>query len=141
LYSHDGFFKAVFYAKRLTGAIPRPDQDPGQITEFVYTEIKNLCEENNSRMIIVVLTEPGLSRRPSPDEISKLTGMGAIVNTEPALLARLPVKDFKSYGHAYHLYRGEKPILVDKHPNENAHQIIAEEILKAIKNLSPPTEK
>ena len=134
LYLHDGLYMSAYYAKRLSGTIPRPRKAPERIVEFVYNEIYQECQGNNSRMVIVVLTEPDSPRKPSSAEISKLNDLGIIVNGWSALLARLPDKNFDRYEHAYRHYRGENAVLVDKHPNEKAHQIIAEEIIKMTRN-------
>jgi hypothetical protein len=133
LYSHDGLHMGGYYAGRMTGRIPHPCRSPERVVEYVYTEIYRLCQENNSRMVIVVLTEPGSSRKPSSNELSRLQGLGIVVNAQSALFARLPDKSLDAYDRAYHHHRGENAVLVDRHPNENAHRIIAEEIIKAVR--------
>jgi len=136
LYTYDSYQTGIYYTRRLLGIIPAPVNQPELIVESAYEEIGKLCKENQSRMVIVILTNTGYQRPPGPGEIARLNSMtdAIIVNAESALVRNLPEKTQQAYDRAYHQYRGNPPVLVYTHPNESAHQIIAEEILKTIQN-------
>ena len=137
-YISDGANLAVYYFKRLFGIIPKQVNKSEEIVDFVYEEIERLCEENHAQMVIVIITDPGTWRKPSPAEIEKLKSIPntIIVNTEPALLNALPVKTKSAYDSAYRIWHGSPPVCIDIHPNETAHQIIAAQIIQTIKNTT-----
>ena len=126
--------KAIFRLKVFSGDIPAPAKDSGKIAEFAYRRIQQLCAENHSRMMVVIITDPGLAPKPTPEEIAALNSLAnaVIVNTEPALLNALPVKTRKAYDSAYRIWSGSPPVCIDEHPNEAAHRIIASEVIKAV---------
>ena len=57
-----------------------------------------------------------------------------IVDGHGALLKRLPIVNHENYKKNYAIWRGSPPKIVDTHPNERAHQIIAEEIVSKIQS-------
>lgn len=85
-----------------------------------------MAEQNGARMLIVVLGENHL-----PVTIPKdlLPSNAIVIDAHSELLSRLPTIDEKSYQRQYNHWRGEPPSLVDSHPNEQAHKIIAEMII------------
>ena len=56
-----------------------------------------------------------------------------LVDAQDALLGRLPVINLENYNQKYAHWRGSPPKIVDRHPNETAHQIIAETIVSQIR--------
>jgi hypothetical protein len=139
IFFHDGGNLAAYYFKRATGIIPGPAADSEEIIESAYGEIERICEQNHARMAIVIITDPGESRKPTPGEIQKLEGIPKviIVNTEPALFKALPEATKKAYDSAYRIWRGSPPVGMDIHPNEIAHRIFAAEIIKTLEPSRP----
>jgi len=120
--------------KRLLGRLPAPEKEPNQIAAYVYSELARICAENHARLAVVIITDPGLARKPSWSELEILRALTQVtlVNTEPALLAALPEKTKAAYDAAYRTYRGDPPRLMDPHPNARAHRILADEIVRRL---------
>lgn len=55
-----------------------------------------------------------------------------IVDTYPALLYSLPVSSKEAWQREYCFWRGSPPVVVDAHPNQKAHKVIAGVIVSAI---------
>jgi hypothetical protein len=58
-----------------------------------------------------------------------------VVEAHSALLNRLPTMDKQSYQRESNHWRGDPPSLVDGHPNENVHRVIAEKIVTQMVEL------
>ena len=56
-----------------------------------------------------------------------------LVDAHSVLLEKLPVLNEQNYIKEYCRWQGDPPTMVDPHPNEKAHRIIAEEIVEQIK--------
>jgi len=128
---YDDFNMSRYMFKRAIGVIPKPASDENNIVRYVYEEIASLARENGSRLIIVVL---GNSADPVPVPTHLLPSDSTIVDVHATLLERLSIVSKENYKKAYAHWRGSPPRIVDTHPNEKAHQIIANEILSKIKN-------
>jgi hypothetical protein len=133
LYIHDDANMAIYYFKLATGILPKPAANREKIVRVAYMEIARLCRENHSRMVIVILHDPRV-REPTLAEVLRINGIenATVVDTGPALISRMPTKSAREYYTLYGRMAGSPPVLLDNHPNELAHKIIAEEILKAI---------
>jgi hypothetical protein len=103
-----------------------------EVIDHTYREIEKVCRENGSHMIIVRLGIDVNDRKAfEPPNIP-----GAVyVDAESELQGRLPNLKPDTYNRAYAHWRGDPPVMVDGHPNPEAHRIIAEEIVKAINGL------
>lgn len=134
LYFCDDFHIAVYRLQRKAGMLPRPSQDREKMVRVAYMEIAKLCQENNSKMVIVILHEPSIQEA-SLGEILRIKSIknAIVVDTGPGLINRLNEKISKSYYIAYAHVKGSPPMMIDFHPNEIAHRIIAEQIVSAIK--------
>ena len=55
-----------------------------------------------------------------------------MVDAEAALWEELPVRTEDSYSRTYMQWRGDPPVLVDRHPNPAAHRIIADSVLREL---------
>ena len=144
LYVHDDFNALRCRLAMLAGFIPPPATAKEKMTEFVYRKIAAAAEANHTRVVIVVLPS---SYGPLHFPLVPLPRRALVVNARDALLDRLvasppadsgaPVPMSASalealYRQHYALWRGSPPQLVDPHPNEAAHRIIAEQIVAAI---------
>jgi hypothetical protein len=133
LYVHDDYHLLVYHVKLKAGWLPPPTKLREKIVKALYGEIDQLCAANGSKMVIVVLHEPMLSE-PTLSEVLRISSFpnALIIDTAPALLGRLPQKTSQAYYVAYTRYMDWPPVILDFHPNQAAHQIIADEIVKAI---------
>jgi hypothetical protein len=130
LFVHDDWSMSMYRLKKYAGAIPMPAAED-KVTEVVYREIAEVCRENGSKMVIVVLNTD-ITPVPIPKSFAKLPG--AVVDTPAALRSRLAEKTQESYVKEYHHWRGSPPVAVDPHPNSSAHAVMAEEIIRTIKD-------
>jgi hypothetical protein len=129
LYIHDDFNLSVYKLRRVFGFLPEPATNREQLTRYVYEEIAKVARANGAKLFIVVL---GNDHKPVPIPDGMFPAEAIIVNAHDALLGHLPVVTQDSYEKAYFHWRGSPSRIVDSHPNENAHRIIAEAIMKAI---------
>lgn len=128
---YDDFHMLDYSFKRVLGRIPQPATDDKKIIKYVYEEIAILAQENGAKLIIVVL---GNTPDPLPIPQHLFPSNAIIVDGHGALLKRLPIVNHEYYKKHYAIWRGSPPRIVDTHPNERAHQIIAEEIVSKIQS-------
>ena len=125
--------------KRYTGIIKPLYHDKGEdIVNFVYGEISKICRENHARMLIIILdTEPAgaikLADLPQK-ELEKLYNIeyAIVVDGITPLYERLNPKTIEAY-HKTYCTPTRNPSVFDGHPNRNAYEVIAQEIVTAIK--------
>jgi hypothetical protein len=138
LFVHDDFHLTLDKIKRATGLTPPPSANGQRVVDHVYREIARLCEENGTRLIIAVIHDSvRLRLRFDLPQV----GDALIVDTRAALLDPLREPSQKEYSQAYYQWRGTPPVLVDPHPNEQAHRIIARELAEAIGGLKTVRSK
>ncbi len=128
---YDDYQMTCYFFKRILGIIPEPALNRNKVVRYVYGEIAKVAEENGARMIIVIL---GRNQQSVEVPYDLLPPHAIIVNAHKALLARLPTLDRKTYKKHYAHWRGNPPRVVDNHPNEKAHRIIAEAIVSRIRD-------
>ena len=131
LYIHDDFNMSLYKIENVFGLVPGPAVNREQIEKYVYDEIDKVAKENGARLVIVVL---GIDHHPVQIPPGLFPPDSIIVNAHEALLKHLPVVDEENYLRLYALWRGSPPVVVDNHPNENAHRIIAEAIVHKIRD-------
>jgi len=131
LYIHDDFNLAFFKLRGFFGLVPSPAMDPKQITNYVYEEIARVARENRAKLVIVIL---GNDYQPVEIPEGAFPADSIMVNAHQALLEHLPVINQETYEKSYFHWRGSPLRIVDTHPNENAHRIIAEAIINKIQN-------
>ena len=95
----------------------------------MYAEIADICERNGSRMVILRLSHP-MERH--YQQLKELQGRATIVDAQAVLDAQVPEGTAEAYYRRFAHWRGTPPVLVDTHPNPEAHRIIAEEILRRL---------
>jgi hypothetical protein len=129
---HDDFNVLKFTLQKKAGIVPPPAKSQEELIKYVYGEISEVARKCGTKVVIVVL---GNSSAPVPVNRGLLPSDALLVNAQDALLARLPVADDSTYERLYAHWRGVPPnlTLVDSHPNELAHQIIADTVVSAIR--------
>ncbi len=130
---HDDCHVAVMEAKLLSGTVPKPvpAERRQDVIETVYGRIGELCAQNGSRMVVVILHDP----EADDPYLKPPTLKGALmVNPDPALRQSLKDQSADSYYRTYALVVGAPPEQTDRHPNELANRIIADQIIRAIEN-------
>ncbi len=131
LYVHDDFNMCYYDIKRLFGRLPQPAPNAQQITKYVYEEMAKVAKENGAKLVIVVL---GNDNKPVQLPEGSFPPDSIIVNAHDVLLEQLPVVNEETYLKQYAHWRGSPPAVVDLHPNENAHTIIADAIVHKIRD-------
>jgi hypothetical protein len=122
-----------YYINRLFGGVPEPAPNPEQVTKYVYEEIAEVARKNGAKVVIVVL---GSDYRQVQIPEGSFPSNFIIVNAHDALLRHLPVANQDGYEQSYAHWRGSPLRIVDSHPNENAHQIIAEAIIQKVQDAA-----
>lgn len=116
-------------SKQLLGLAKRPATDQEAVIRKAYDDINNVARENGARLIIAVL---GFGEEfPVPGQLFPRDIYG--VNTQIALMQPLQDKSRDSYVRHYWLWRGNPPQPVDAHPNEQAHEIIAQTLAQRVR--------
>ena len=133
LYVHDDFKMALYKIESVFGSLPERAPNPEQITKYVYEEMAKVARENGARLVIVVL---GSDYRPLQIPEGSFPPDAVIVNAHDALLRHLPVANQETYEQSYAHWRGSPLRIVDYHPNENAHRIIAEAIIQKVQDAT-----
>jgi hypothetical protein len=129
MFVHDDYHMAVYGTKKLMRMVPNPATDAKLIANSTYREIADIAKRNNARLVILIL---GSDDNPVRFLLDQLPPDVIVVNAHEALLAKLPVQDRDTYRREYNHWRGNPPVPIDAHPNEKAHKIIAEEIVRKI---------
>lgn len=120
---------SFYNVKSFLGLQPEPLEDGARIIEFAYDEISSVTKKNGGKVFILVLGMPFDFQVPLwllPPEI-------AVINAHSTMVSLLNPKTANEYARQYHQWRGEPPELVDGHPNENAHRLIANDIVESLK--------
>ena len=130
---HDDMNMLFFYVRKFMGIIPEPSKAHDKLIRYVYRKIDEVIKKEGTKMVIVVL-----GNKEKPVEISRdmFPADAIVVNAQRALIERMPVVDRETYDRLYRHWRGSPPRIVDRHPNEAAHKIIAEAIVSRIRRSS-----
>lgn len=131
LFAHDDAQLLLHRARRLAGRVPPSASDEDAVVKAAYREILALARSAGSLLVVVRLSHP-LDDSPPP-----LGGLGReegvlVVRAQEALNRRVPERTKDAYQRRFAHWRGEPPVLVDTHPNPEAHAVIAEEIVAAV---------
>ncbi len=129
LYDDFNMLKYAFLTKM--GIVPSPAASQDKLTKYVYGEINDLAKKHGTKVVIVSLGD--VSTPVVQADRSLFPPDALLVNTHDALLERLPVANFETYVGAYAHWRGLPPVMVDSHPNEDAHRIIADVVANKIR--------
>lgn len=129
LFLHDDFNMTTYTFAKALRLKDRPTRNRSAVIRHAYGEISKVAEQNGAKLIIVILGE---DYHPVPVQKDLFPNNAIIVDAHSELLNRLPANDEKSFQKQYSHWRGDPPSLVDGHPNEYAHRIIAEKIASQI---------
>jgi hypothetical protein len=129
---HDNFNMLKYGIFKKLGMIPIPTSENKRLIKYVYTEMNRLAKKSKAKMVIIVL-----GNNATAEEVNQnlFPSDALLVNAQYALLRRLPVPNHENYLRAYAHWRGNPPKMVDKHPNEVAHRIIADAVVSEIKRV------
>lgn len=131
LFLYDDFNISVYTLAKILGLEDEPTSNRRAVIQHAYKFIHSVSEQNGATLVVVIL---GNSNRPVQVQEENLPKDVILVDAHSAMLERLPTKDQKSYDEYYKHWRGDPPVIVDGHPNEKAHRVIAEEIISRIAN-------
>lgn len=120
---------AWFRLKQMMGVAPRPTQDQAAVIRDAYAELSALSSRYHARMLILALGSSAPLE--VPGELFP-PGVGG-VNGWRVLVERLMRQTTAEYERQYMIWRGSPPQMVDWHPNERAHQLIAEALAMRIR--------
>jgi len=132
LFLHDDFNMSVYTLAGIFKLNEQPTTNHRAVIQHAYGEIHSVAEKNGATLIIVIL---GNTIHPVPVQRDLLPKNVIVVDAHKAMLERLPTKDTNSYRKHYYHWRGNPPRIVDAHPNEKAHRIIAETIISQLFEL------
>lgn len=134
LFFHDDFNMLKYTIDRVIGTVPNPTKAREELIKHVYREINNVAKEHGAKLVIVVL-----GNNAKAVEVNDLSfpSDAVFVNAQEALLRRITIKNNSvnndDYKKEYAHWRGSPPKVVDYHPNETAHKIIADTIVSEIR--------
>jgi hypothetical protein len=131
LFVHDDFNMGRYFVNRLLGRVPEPASDQDRVIKYVYGEIGNLARQRGARLVIVVL---GNDVNRVQIHSDWFPADAIVVNAQDSLLEHLPIANQENYEKAYAFWRGSPPKIVDNHPNENAHRLIADAVTRKIRS-------
>lgn len=129
LFVHDDAYLTVYQARRLAGGAADAQRQHAnvageEVNRLVYREITQICKDNAATMVLVRLSHP-LERH--HQELKELYREVVYVDAQATLDAA--VGDSDAYYRRFAHWRGTPAVLVDTHPNPEAHGVIAREIL------------
>jgi hypothetical protein len=126
LYAHDDW--GMMWC--LGGAMRRATKDRRAVIRDSYLLLADACTDAGSTMIVVVLGHNGQAVS-VPAEIDQVH----VVHAQHAMIAALPRAGHRAWPAAYGMWRGNPPELIDNHPNERAHAVIADAVLGHIADI------
>jgi hypothetical protein len=129
LFLHDDFNMAAYTINKVLRLEKRPTKNLSAVIHYAYNEIFKITVANDAKFIIVILGE---DQHPVPIPKDLFPPEALIIDAHGELISRLPAPDEHSYQKRYGHWRGDPPSLVDSHPNEYAHKVIAEKIVSQI---------
>ncbi len=137
LYLHDDWHGLATGAKRIMRMLPPPCENRRLIIKEVVDEVGDLCKKNNAKLLVLKLFS-NYGDDIDKDDLSAVKC--EIVDSYPALVAGISEKTKDVWRREYMIWRGTPVKLVDDHPNEKAHEIIAAEIARKIREMSKEDE-
>lgn len=126
LLAHDDWGEALVAARWALGRIEKPVEDHVAFDRAAYAELTELARAHGARILVLPLA---LALEPVLNPAVYLPEGVWAVPAQMHLVKSLPTLDRATYERLYNHWRGDPPVLVDNHPNELAHQRIAEELV------------
>lgn len=132
LHIYDDYQKFVTSIKMTLNIIPKPINNRENVEEYGYKEIYKVCEENNSKMVLLVLGNRYYNK--CYLNLTKNLKNIKIANADYALWHNIPKNErgAERYNEEYKHFSGNPPVLVDGHLNPKAHKIVAKVLCEAI---------
>ena len=133
---HDDLSMLGYRLRHMAGRIPKMETDKRKVEKAVYAEFAEIAKTHGTRMYVLVLGWQ-LDRVKLPDGL--VPAGVPIIHAHNAMIDALPtdvpVSQSLLYGRHYFQFRGDSPQIVDSgHPNDQAHAVIAEALVEAIRN-------
>lgn len=128
LYLHDDLELLRYRLRRRAGRFPPAALDPERLNRAVYGEIVRLARAQGARPVIVRLSHPMEVHYQSMRELSS---DAVLVNAQAGLDAH--ATGYEDYQRRFAYWGREPDVLVDPHPNADAHRIIARQIARALR--------
>ena len=125
LFVRDAYYSDLFFIKNRIGMLQSPTKSHEDLVAYVYHEFAKLAGDNNGQLYIVIIGR-GVERHLTYSDTIKNIDSAIVIDANEALFGRLKNETLESYASAYWTSAN------DVHPNPNAHEVIAEEIVKAI---------
>ena len=129
----DFFHLGLTHIKLLTGVLPPPFRGSlSDLESYIFQEVRKICEQHDSKLVLLDLGE--LDHSPVIQGITT----DYIINADSALWAMLLVKDQNTFDRQYSLwhFNGQDSILYDNHPNAHANKVIAQEVIRKIRQIN-----
>lgn len=113
--------------------LPAPEGDKLKAEQFVYQKVYELCERNNTKMIVLNLGD--IKESGKSHHFFKPDQQPDFAEADAALWNNLDIKTQDDYERKYGHWRKVKndSVYVDRHPNPTAHKIIANALIKELK--------
>jgi len=133
LFVHDDIMSAVVALRQHIGQIPYPAAATHEIEVYAYNAIRGLCDKHGAKMLILSIPEyiGDELRHEFRDDV-----MAPIVETLEPLKTRLPEATIRSWKMHYRLKSRDGRRLLDRHPNEAMHGVIAEILADSIRGIT-----
>lgn len=127
----EDFLKLKAFFQLLTGQRPKPAESSEEIEHHFYREILAQCKKANAELIVLNLGDLNYTHRSHQifeDEVRFAEG-------DSLLYSNLSSDDPMAYKRAYFHWRvdGNDSVVVDRHPNPQAHKTITQSLLRALK--------
>jgi hypothetical protein len=129
LYLRDDWGRCWTGFRMATGFLPRPNTSKNGLIRDVILEMNAICKENGAKLAIIFLGDREISKKIN---ISAETGDVIMIDAEKPLWDALAVKSMSDYSMAYQHVAGDPPHVVDMHPNDKAHAVIADAVYRAL---------
>jgi len=129
------FYQDVQYGwtrwRQWTGSLPAPLQEFGLMEKWAYQRLRDQARQQGARQVVIL--KIGFERGATlPDWLTG--GKWHMADADSLLWAHLPEKTQTAYDGAYKHWQaaGGDSVLVDHHPNERAHRLVAELLVGVI---------
>jgi len=126
---HDDILSVSTWLQQQLGLLSQPMDDRQAVVDHVYGELDGLCQRAEAQLVIVILEASFPVRQ---RDSLRAAEHAIVVDAHAEMVSRMPPLGALVYQKLYCHWRGDPPVLVDHHPNQHAHALIAEEIIKAL---------
>lgn len=132
---YDDYHTVRYHIERWFGWQPEPAADKDKVVQYVYDELFTIARRHGAKPVVVIL---GLDAKKVQVPAHAMPDGALLVDAHQAQRNKLAVVDHEHYARLYYHWRGQPPVMIDPHPNAQAHQTIAEAIVQAIRSMPAP---